>query len=141
MHSFKIDIIHGPNLNLLGSRQPEIYGEQGFEAILVDLKKQFPEINIHYFQSNIEGQLIDFIQQSNANGILINAGGYAHTSVAIADAVAAIKIPVINIHISNVYAREPERHQELLAKYCIGGIYGLGIAAYNYGINHLLKIK
>ncbi len=132
-------IIHGPNLNLLGQRQPEIYGTQGFESVISELKLQFPNTHISYFQSNIEGELIDTIQQCQADGIIINAGGYAHTSVAIADAVAAIKTPCIQVHISNVYQREVERHVDLLSKYCIGGIYGFQTKGYQYAMDYLIE--
>lgn len=136
-----ITIIHGPNLNLLGNRQPEIYGKEGFDGYLKQLRASYDNLEISYFQSNVEGELIDYIHQSKADGIVINAGGYAHSSVALADAIAAISIPVINVHISNIYAREKERHTELLAQYCQGGIYGMGFAGYDMALNYLTKLN
>lgn len=133
----KIVLIHGPNLNQLGKRQPEIYGGDGIEKLLNQLKDQHTDID--YYQSNIEGELINYLQDCKADGIIINAGGYAHTSVALADAVAAIDIPVINVHISNIYMREKERHKELLAQYCIAGVYGMGFEGYSYALQFLLN--
>lgn len=137
----KILIINGPNLNLLGKREPNIYGNTSFEDYLVELKKEFPNVIIEYFQSNIEGELIDQLQNFGFDevGILLNAGGYTHTSVAIADAVAAISAPVIEIHISQPAARELERHTSLIAKSCIGSISGLGLKSYKYGITYFLE--
>lgn len=134
-------ILHGPNLNLLGKREPQIYGNAGFESVLQKLREQFNSINIDYQQSNIEGELINIIQSTEQKyeGVLLNAGGYSHTSVAIADAVAAVSTPFIGIHISNIYMREPERHIDLLAKYCIGTIVGLGFMGYELGIRALIK--
>lgn len=134
-------ILHGPNLNLLGKREPQIYGNAGFESVLQKLREQFNSINIDYHQSNIEGELINMIQSTEQKyeGVLLNAGGYSHTSVAIADAVAAVSTPFIGIHISNIYMREPERHIDLLAKYCIGTIVGLGFMGYELGIRALIK--
>jgi 3-dehydroquinate dehydratase-2 len=126
----KILIINGPNLNLLGKREPSVYGHQSFEEFLEQVKHQFSTLEIDYFQSNREGELIDQLHQTENTeyqGIVLNAGGYSHTSVALADAVAAITTPVIGVHISNIYTREQERHTELLAQYCIGGIFGLGL--------------
>jgi len=134
-----IAIIHGPNLNLLGKRQPKIYGKMGFNGFLEKLKKSNDTITIAYFQSNNEGDLIDYIQNCKADGIIINAGAYAHTSIAIADAIAAIDIPTVNMHISNIYAREKERHTELLAQYCVAGIYGMGLGGYQYALEFLTK--
>jgi 3-dehydroquinate dehydratase-2 len=132
-----ITIIHGPNLNLLGKREPIIYGEQGFDSYLKQLQKQFANLKISYYQSNVEGELINYIQQCECDGIIINAGGYAHTSIALADAVSAINTLVVNVHISNIYSREKERHTELLAQYCVAGIYGMGLEGYNYAIHFL----
>ncbi len=133
----KILIINGPNLNLLGSREPEIYGFESFEQHLNKLRNQFSTAEIEYFQSNIEGELINQIHKAMASGyhaIILNAGGYSHTSVALADTVGAVDVPVYGVHISNIYQREKERHQELLSKYLKGGIFGLGIKGYELAI-------
>lgn len=137
---FSILILHGPNLNLLGKRQPEIYGNEGFESVLVSLRKQFQDINIAYFQSNHEGEIIDTIHKCPGlyDAVIINAGGYSHTSIAIADAVASVQIPFYGIHISNIYQREPERHIDLLAKYCKGTIVGLGVLGYQLAVEAAL---
>ncbi len=139
----KILILHGPNLNLIGKRQPDVYGATGFEEYLETLRTSFPTMQITYFQSNHEGELIDCIQQSenNYDGVIFNAGGYSHTSVAIADAVASVSTPVIGIHISNIYARETQRHIDLLAKYCIGTISGLGLQGYELALSYFFKNK
>ena len=136
----KILIINGPNLNLLGKREPSIYGSTSFEEYLESLKKLFPDLQIDYFQSNIEGEIINKLHEEGFNNkeILLNAGGYTHTSVAIADAVAAIPATVIEIHISQPAAREVERHTSLLSKYCKGSISGLGLNSYKYGIQYFL---
>ena len=137
----KIIIINGPNLNLLGKREPKTYGNKSFDSYLKELVADFPEIELTYFQSNVEGEIINKIQETgfSLDGIVLNAGGYTHTSVAIADAIAAIKIPVIEIHISNVYAREEYRHQSLMAKNCKGVIAGFGLNSYKMAINSFLK--
>lgn len=140
LSKISIDIIHGPNLNMLGKRQPEIYGTVTFETVLEDLKLKFPQCEITYFQSNIEGELIDQLQQTKAQGIVINAGGYSHTSVAIADAIAAIDIPCFNVHISNIYQREPQRHIDLIAKNSVAGIYGAGFYGYECGIQFTINL-
>lgn len=136
-------IINGPNLNLLGKREPEIYGKVSFEDFLVDLRKKYPDLMINYFQSNIEGELIDKIQDAEhyCDGILLNAGGYTHTSVSLADAVASIETEVIEIHISQPSAREVERHVSLLSKYCKGSISGLGLTSYILGIEYFMNKK
>lgn len=139
----KILILNGPNLNLLGKREPNIYGATSFEAFLEEVRKEFSNHEIDYYQSNIEGEIIDTLQkyeQQNYAGVIINAGGYSHTSVAIADAVASISIPVISVHISNIYQRESERHKELIAQYVQGGIFGLGINGYRLAIQHLINL-
>jgi len=139
----KILILNGPNLNLLGKREPNIYGAKSFEAFLEEVKKEFSNHEIDYYQSNIEGEIIDTLQKSdqqNYAGVIINAGGYSHTSVAIADAVASISIPVISVHISNIYQRESERHKELIAQYVQGWIFGLGINGYRLAIQHLTNL-
>ena len=134
----RIDIINGPNLNLLGIREPEVYGVKTFEEYFSNLKELFPDINLHYFQSNVEGELINRLHEVgfSSHGIILNAGGYTHTSVAIADAVAAIRTPVIELHISNVFAREEFRHQSLMASKCVGLIGGLGLKGYELAIKY-----
>lgn len=134
----KVIIINGPNLNLLGVREPEIYGGKRFEDYFEDLQKAFPDISLHYFQSNWEGGLIDKLHEVgfSFDGIILNAGAYTHTSVAIADAIAAIKTPVIEVHISNVHAREPFRHFSYLSPNCAGIIVGLGMEGYELAIRH-----
>ncbi len=136
----QIVIINGPNLNLLGKREPGIYGNESFEDYLETLKKAFPQVNFTYFQSNVEGELINYLHQVgfSADGILLNAGGYTHTSVAIRDAIAGIKTPVIEVHISNVYAREEFRHTSLIAPKCVGSICGLGMKGYKLGVEYFL---
>ena len=137
----KIIIINGPNLNLLGKREPETYGDKSFDSYFKELITEFPEIELTSFQSNVEGEIINKIQETgfSLDGIVLNAGGYTHTSVAIADAIAAIKTPVIEVHISNVYAREEYRHQSLMAKNCKGVIAGFGLDSYKMAINSFLK--
>lgn len=139
----KILIINGPNLNLLGKREPEIYGSMSFEEYFENLKVKFPEIDLQYYQSNIEGNLIDKIHEVgfSFDAILLNAGGYTHTSVAISDAIASVKTPVLEIHISNIYKREEFRHKSIISKECIGMISGLGLLGYELGINYFLKTK
>ena len=134
-----IQIINGPNLNLLGQREQTIYGDLSFEEYLLRLKNKFPEISIDYFQSNIEGELINKLQEvdSTHDYILLNAGGYTHTSIALTDTVAAIKTPVIEIHISNIYNREEFRRKSLLSKNCIGIVCGLGLDSYKAAIASL----
>lgn len=136
----KIQIINGPNLNLLGIREPEVYGTQAFSEFLEQLKAEFPDIQLAYFQSNIEGEIINQLHEAgfSCDGILLNAGGYTHTSVAIHDAIQAISVPVVEIHISNIAAREDFRHTSLLAKACIGSITGLGMNSYRLGIQALV---
>ena len=136
----KIVIINGPNLNLLGKREPSVYGSQSFEDYLVILKKNNPAINIQYFQSNVEGEIVNELHQVGFDpcGIILNAGGYTHTSVAIADAVAAISSPVIEVHISNVYSREEFRHLSLMASSCKGVIAGFGLNSYQLAISSFL---
>lgn len=132
----KVIIINGPNLNLLGKREPEIYGTQTFEEYFNELKTQFPQIQLEYFQSNVEGELINKLHEIGFtyDGIILNAGGYTHTSVALADAVASIKTKVIEVHISNIFAREEYRHISLLSKNCIGIISGLGLKGYEMAL-------
>lgn len=136
----KIAIINGPNLNLLGTREPGLYGNQSFEDYFLQLQVEFSQVEFTYFQSNVEGELINELQRTNTDGIILNAGGYTHTSVAIADAVAAISIPVIEVHISNVYAREAYRHESLMAKNCKGVIAGFGLDSYRLAIESLIQL-
>jgi 3-dehydroquinate dehydratase-2 len=127
-----ITIINGPNLNLLGKREPGVYGNESFEDCLAQLKKDFPQVNFTYFQSNIEGELVDAIQKHgfDQDGIIINPAAYTHTSVAIGDAIAAIKVPVIEVHISNVHAREDFRKISHVSAKAVGSIVGLGLKGY-----------
>ncbi|MGD1845138.1 MAG: type II 3-dehydroquinate dehydratase [Salibacteraceae bacterium] len=129
----RIAIINGPNLNLLGTREPEVYGAQSFEQYLEEMRVAFPEpIELSYFQSNVEGELVNELHRVGFefDGIVMNAAAFTHTSVAIADAVAGITTPVVEVHISNVYARETYRHQSLMAKHCKGIITGFGLEGY-----------
>jgi 3-dehydroquinate dehydratase-2 len=137
----KLHIINGPNLNLLGIREPEIYGTQGFDAFFEQLQSEFPDDEISYFQSNVEGELINNLQAEgfSADGIILNAGAYTHTSIAIGDAVAAIKSPVLEVHISNVFSREEFRHVSYIAPKAIGIISGLGLNGYRQAILHFLS--
>mgnify|MGYP001497402981 FL=1 len=137
----KIIVINGPNLNLLGKREPETYGDKSFDSYFKELEVEFPFLELTSFQSNVEGEIINKIQETgfSLDGIVLNAGGYTHTSVAIADAIAAIKTPVIEVHISNVYSREEYRHQSLMAKNCKGVIAGFGLDSYKMAINSFLK--
>jgi 3-dehydroquinate dehydratase II len=136
----KLLIINGPNLNLLGKREPEVYGTQSFEAYLKKLRKQYHDVTLEYFQSNIEGEIINALQKAGLlyDGIIINAGGYAHTSVAIADSVKALNIPVVEVHISNTFAREPFRHTSFLAAYVKGSIIGFGMESYRLAVESLV---
>ena len=138
----KIEIINGPNLNLLGKREPERYGFCSFEDYLKTLRSLFFEIDFEYFQSNIEGEIIDKIHETgfSSDGIILNPGGYTHTSVSIADAVAAIKTPVIEVHITNVQAREDFRHTSLVGRYCAGSIIGLGLDGYRLATEAIIGI-
>lgn len=131
-----IIIINGPNLNLLGKREPDVYGNTSFEDYFLQLKTQFKDINFSYFQSNVEGELINKLHEVgfSIDGIIMNAGAYTHTSIGIADAIAGITSPVVEVHISNVYAREEFRHQSLMAKNCVGVIAGLGLKSYELAV-------
>lgn len=139
----KIAIINGPNLNLLGKRQPEIYGNSSFEEKLEQWRQDFPAHDFTYFQSNVEGELVDFIQQAGFEVpfIILNAAAYTHTSIAIADAVAAVPAKVFGVHISNVYQREEERHIDLFAKYCDGCLFGFGLNGYRLAIEHITQLE
>lgn len=137
----KIIIINGPNLNLIGEREKEIYGETGIDRYFQKLRKRFPEVNLEYFQTNIEGEIINKLQEAAGefDGIILNAGGYTHTSVSIADTVRAISRPVVEVHISNVFSREEYRHVSLIAPYSKGVIIGFGLKSYELAINSYLK--
>lgn len=137
----KIIIINGPNLNLLGVREPDIYGSQTFESYLGQLRQSFPAIRLDYYQSNVEGELINKIQEVgfSYDGIILNAGGYSHTSVAIHDAIASITTPVVEVHISNIFAREEYRHHSLISPVAKGVICGLGLPGYRLAIDYLLQ--
>ena len=136
-----IHIINGPNLNLVGKREPEVYGNRSLDQYLQELTELFPQHAIDVFQSNIEGEIVDRLQQVGFDdcGIILNAGGYTHTSVAIADAVAAITAPVVEVHISNIYAREPFRHKSLLSPVCKGIVAGFGLDSYRLALHSLIK--
>lgn len=138
----KILIINGPNLNLLGSREPHVYGNQSFESYLLTLKQHFADLALEYYQSNVEGEIINTLHaaKDNFDAIVINAGGYSHTSVAIADAIAAIGVPTVEVHISNVYAREEFRHTLLLAPKCVGVITGFGLRSYELALRYLSEM-
>lgn len=136
-----ITIINGPNLNLLGTREPDIYGNSSFESVLQKLRKRYSNVNITYFQSNHEGAIIDRLQEigfGDADGIILNAGAYTHTSLAIADCIAAIKTPVVEVHISNVHAREEIRHHSMISRVCKGIIIGFGTDVYRLAIESFL---
>ena len=136
----KLLIINGPNLNLLGKREPEIYGEETFEEYLLILQQEFPTITINYFQSNHEGEIIDKLQEANYDyeGIVLNGGAYSHTSIAIRDTIAAIEPPVVEVHISNVYAREAFRQHSYFSAVCEGVIVGLGLRSYELAVRYLM---
>ena len=137
----KIHIINGPNLNLLGEREPEMYGSTSFEDYYKELKTNFKDVELSYFQSNVEGELINELhnaQENKIDGIIFNAGGYTHTSVAIGDAVAGIKIPVVEIHISNVMDREEFRHVSFISKHAAGIVSGFGLKGYALAIHSIL---
>lgn len=138
-----IEIINGPNLNLVGVREPEVYGSVSMEQFVDSLRQRFADIEIGYFQSNIEGELIDRIQQVgfSADGLVINAGGYSHTSVALHDALAAVAAPAVEVHISNIFAREDYRHHSLLSSACRGMVCGLGLEGYALAIEALAGRK
>lgn len=138
-----IQIINGPNLNLLGKREPAVYGSLSFSDYFLELQTRYPNLSFTYFQSNIEGALIDKLHETgySASGIILNAGAYTHTSIALADAIKAIDTPVIEVHISNVFARESFRHHSLIAPACIGSISGFGLDSYRLAVEALLKIN
>ncbi len=136
----KIIIINGPNLNLLGKREPDIYGEDSFEDFFALLQQEFSMVTLHYFQSNSEGAIIDKLHEVgfSYHGVILNAGAYTHTSIAIADAIGAIKAPVVEVHISNIHARETFRHHSYLAPKCEGSIIGLGLKGYELAVTYFL---
>ena len=137
----KILIINGPNLNLLGTREPQHYGTGTMDSVLDALKSQYPDVQFDYYQSNVEGFLIDRLHQTlekPCDGVVLNAGAYTHTSVALRDAIAAIKVPVVEVHISNVHSREEFRHRSLISAVCKGVICGFGLDSYRLGVEALL---
>ena len=135
----KIQIINGPNLNLLGTREPGIYGQMSFEQYLPQLQARYPDFEISYYQSNVEGELINKMQEVgfSFDGIVLNAGAYTHTSVALHDCIRSLKCPVIEVHISNVHQREPFRHQSMISSACKGVICGFGLDSYRLAIEGL----
>ncbi len=137
----KIVILNGPNLNLLGKREPEIYGSKSFEEYFKELQNEFDTQELHYFQSNSEGELIDKLHEVGfeCDGIILNAGALTHTSIALADAISGIESPVVEVHISNIFAREEFRHKSFVSKNAIGIISGLGLNGYKLAIQHLLE--
>ena len=139
----KIQIINGPNLNLLGVREPSIYGQSTFEDYLKTLRSRYPEVQIDYFQSNVEGEMINKLQEVGfeADGIILNAGAYTHTSVALHDAIRSITTPVVEVHISNVHTREAFRHQSMISAACKGVILGFGMDSYRLALEALLALK
>jgi len=139
----KIQIINGPNLNLLGKREPETYGSESFENYFEKLKSRFASASLSYFQSNVEGEIINQIHKVgfDFDGIVLNAGAYTHTSIAIHDAIGAIKTPVVEVHISNIYAREEFRHKSLITSKCAGLITGFGLEGYAMAVSYLVNRK
>ena len=139
----KIQIINGPNINLLGKREPSIYGSQSFESYLEKLKEYYPQVEFAYFQSNIEGEMINKIHEVGFDwdGIILNAGAYTHTSLALQDAIRAVKVPVIEVHISNVHTREEFRHKSMISCACKGVICGFGLDSYRLALEALLYTK
>ena len=137
----QLAIVNGPNLNLLGTREPHIYGNQSFEQYFAGLKERYPQIEIQYYQSNVEGDLINYLHSciGKVQGIILNAGAYTHTSIALADAIAAIGIPVVEVHISNVLAREDYRKTSFIAAKCVGSISGLGMEGYALAVQYFLS--
>jgi 3-dehydroquinate dehydratase II len=127
-------IVNGPNLNLLGTREVQMYGNETFDSYLSQLRINNPTFEIDYFQSNVEGELINFLHASTHDGIILNAGGYTHTSVSLRDAIDAISIPVIEVHISNISAREVFRHESMLSPVCVGCIFGFGLKGYELAL-------
>jgi 3-dehydroquinate dehydratase-2 len=141
--AMKIQIINGPNLNLLGKRETSIYGDQSFDQFFETLKTRFSSLHLRYYQSNVEGEIINMIHEVgfSFDGIIINAGAYTHTSVAIHDAIGAIKTPVVEVHISNVYAREEFRHKSLITSKCVGMMTGFGMEGYALALEYFKNRK
>jgi 3-dehydroquinate dehydratase-2 len=135
----KLLIVNGPNLNLLGSRQPQIYGNVSFEDYFEELKSK-SDADLTYFQSNVEGEIINQLQTEGFDGIILNAGGYSHTSVAIRDCIAAIETPVVEVHISNIAERESFRHESMISPVCVGCIFGFGLKSYELALNYFLMV-
>ena len=131
----KILIVNGPNLNLIGTRETSIYGNQSFDDYFLTLKSK-SELELHYLQSNVEGELINFLQQARADGVILNAGAYTHTSIAIRDCIAAIGIPVVEVHISDISNRESFRHNSLLTPVCVGCVFGFGLKGYEMALSY-----
>ena len=138
----KIAVINGPNLNMLGKREPEKYGTKSFEEFIPELRKKFPEVNFIFFQSNIEGELINTIQDKGfkCDGLIVNMGGYSHTSIAIADAISGIPIPVVEVHLTNIFSREEYRHFSIVGSKCKGSVSGFGLSSYELGIKALINL-
>ncbi len=137
----RIQIINGPNLNLLGKREPAIYGDTSFDGFLERLRARYPQCEIHYYQSNIEGELIDKIHEVgfDFDGLILNAGAYTHTSIALRDAIKAVTTPVVEVHISNVHAREPFRHVSMISAVCRGIVVGFGLESYRLALESFLS--
>jgi len=139
--AMKLIIVNGPNLNLLGIREKSIYGNTDFENYLLELRKNYPQINIDFYQSNVEGELVNKLHETgfSYDGIILNAGAYTHTSIAIRDAISAIRTPVTEVHISNILTRENFRHQSIIGPACVGSIMGFGLESYRLGVESFLK--
>ena len=136
-----IQIINGPNLNMLGQREPDIYGNDSFDSYLNELRGMYPDVHIDYYQSNIEGCLIDRMQQVGfaTDGIILNAGAYTHTSIALLDCIRSIKAPVVEVHLSNIHAREEFRHQSMIASACLGVVCGFGLDSYRLALEAIMR--
>ena len=137
----RILIINGPNLNLLGKREPDVYGSASLDDMIRELRSAYPAVEIDHLQSNLEGELVEALQRADGrcDGVVLNAGGYSHTSVALRDAVVAVRVPVVEVHLSNLLAREPFRHTSLVGAVCIGSIMGFGAHGYHLAMQHLLQ--
>ena len=137
----KILLLNGPNLNLLGEREPAVYGSTSFEDYLVEMRRNFPQAELFYEQSNVEGELINYLHQyrRQVSGVVLNAGGYTHTSIALADAVGAISVPVVEVHLSNIFAREEYRKTSFIAARCVGSISGFGMLSYKLAVQYFLE--
>ncbi len=136
----KILILNGPNLNLIGKREPEIYGNLSFDEAIESWRKEYP-VELQYYQSNLEGELVSALQNAQVDGIIFNAGAYTHTSIALRDAIAGISIPVVEVHISNISARESFRHESFLSPVCAGCIFGFGMDSYRLALHYFLSRK